>query len=304
MATPATPARPAPAPGRAPAAAPQQQGTRTPLSKTVKSQDLVKPLMFAQGNVKQFKDEDFTIESRELICLKFDDCIPVLFYNDNVESTNLAKVWTSMSSQMSGISFAAVHLGLEKKIAESFNKLNLDPNHPHYWARLQQIPFILVYRKGWPTAFYNGERSTQAISDWSLTLACRAEYHEHEQKGWSMQTVDNIEMTTINSSEQSKYTGGIVGPPRNISTQYTTSKPMRGYNNKLATKDVADNEIEPAFMQSGTTNQTRTPVAQPINAPPPAGRGAPPPPPPPPAGRGAAPPPPPPPAGRGVPPPI
>lgn len=119
-----TPARPAPAPqaqrppGGAPPAAggqPQQLAeAKTRVSPTVKPGDLITPILFVQGNVKQLKDSDFTIESRELICLKYDDCIAVLFYSDNKESTNLAKVWASVSSQVAGITFAAVHLGLEE----------------------------------------------------------------------------------------------------------------------------------------------------------------------------------------------
>ena len=231
----------------------QQKEAKPALSATARSKDLTKPVMFVQGNVKQLKDGDFTISSRELICLNYDDCILVLFYNDNQESTNLTTIWASAASQSAGTVFAGVHLSYEKKIAENFNKLNMDPNHPYFWARLQQMPFIIVYRRGWPVAFYNGNRSTQAIIDYSLTLACRAEYHEHDQKTWSSQAINNIEMSGTNNYEAKKQ-GGVTLPPRTLSEEYVTSKPMRGYANKVPTKQVEDNEIVEGYIKNPLVN--------------------------------------------------
>ena len=111
-----------------------------PLSVNVKTNDLTRPVLFSQGNVKQFRDSNFTVDSTELICLKYDECILILFYGSNEESINLSKVWSDAASQTPGFTFGAVHLEL-KEIAENFARLNQDPNHPYYWAALQQVPF-------------------------------------------------------------------------------------------------------------------------------------------------------------------
>jgi hypothetical protein len=219
----------------------------TPAKPPTTSQNVINPLT-NRDNVKQFRDTDFTINSRELICLNFDDCILILFYNNNVESTNLSKIWVDASSQTPGFIFGAVNLQNEKKIAENFAKLNQDPNHPYHWAALRQTPFILVYRKGWPTAFYNGSRSSQAIIDYTMTLACRADYHEHDQKGWSLQAVSNIEMTNTNRYDTEKY-GSIEVPPRTSSENYNTKQPMR-YSNIDQTRVVDSKNIDTSFINT------------------------------------------------------
>jgi hypothetical protein len=220
-----------------------------PISSSVKSRDLTQPILFSQGNVKQFRDSDFTLDSRESVCLKYDDCVPILFYGSNEESLNLVKIWADAAAQTPGFIFGAVHLELEKNIAKNFASLNTDPNHPYYWAALRQVPFILVYRRGWPSAFYNGQRATQPIIDYVMTLACRADYHEHEQNYYSLQAVSNIEMTGVNKFETQKY-GSITIPPRTSSSNFKTSQPMRGYNNTIDTRYVTSNSIESGYINN------------------------------------------------------
>jgi len=222
----------------------------TPAKPPTTAQNVINPLL-NRDNIKQFSDTDFTVNSRELICINFDDCILILFYNNNIESTNLAKIWVDASSQTPGFIFGAVNLQTEKKIAENFAKLNSDPNHPYNWAALRQTPFILVYRKGWPTAFYNGSRSTQAIIDYTMTLACRADYHEHEQKGWSLKAESNIEISGINRYETQKY-GNITVPPRTTSENYTTTQPMRGYSTSLETRVVPATSIDTNYVNTNS----------------------------------------------------
>lgn len=144
------------------------------------SAPIFRPILFSQNNnVKQLKERDFSLDKRELICLNYDDCITVLFYSNNKESQELCKIWASAASQSVGTIFCACNLDLEKKVTDNFNRLNeVDRSHPLYWARLQGYPFILVYRQGWPAAMYNGERNSQAILDFALTLACNPNYIE------------------------------------------------------------------------------------------------------------------------------
>jgi hypothetical protein len=181
--------------------------------------ELVQQTLFAQESVRQLHERDFALDTREPIRLRFDDCILVLFYVENTESKNLAKIWATAASQVAGPNFAACNLLLERSVAEAFNSLTGDKNHPLSWASLRQFPFILVYRKGWPQAFYNGERVVGAIIDYSLTLACNSDYTEKIQRFGSMEVQNNLFMTGRNRFE-----------PRADSTEYTNVNPVDRYN--------------------------------------------------------------------------
>lgn len=181
--------------------------------------ELVQQTLFAQESVRQLHERDFALDSREPIRLLFEDCILVLFYVENTESKNLAKIWATAASQVAGPNFAACNLITERRVAEAFNSLAGDSNHPLSWAALRQLPFIVVYRKGWPQAFYNGERVVASIIDYSLTLACNSDYTEKVQKFGSMEAENNLFMTGRNHFE-----------PRTDSTQFTDVNPVDRYN--------------------------------------------------------------------------
>src|SRR3990167_4708134 len=89
---------------------------------------------------------------------------------------------------------------------------------------LKQIPFILTYRGGMPQAYYNGDRSVQALSDWAMTLACNKNYTEVVQLGASVSVApeDNVEM--VGWAEYKTH--------RTRSTEYKTNSPIRGFNTK------------------------------------------------------------------------
>lgn len=233
-----------------------------PLSKTVKTDELIRPILFAEGNVRQFHDGDFTIENRELINIVYEECILVLFYLDNEESKELVKIWSNASSQVAGAQFGAVHLGLEKRIAKNFNSLNMDSNHPYHWARLQQVPFIMVYRKGWPVAFYNGHRATQPIIDYALTLACRGDYREEKHIFSSMTVNQNLEMPGANRYSVKKNSGTVL-PLRTESTEFVVSRPIRGFDSSAPVKAVEDSEIDERFVDKKTTNTNLAPPVVP-----------------------------------------
>ena len=203
---------------------------------------LFRPTLFSPGSVWQLRESDFHLDTKELICLKLDDtCILVLFYGSNRESENLCEIWATASSQAAGILFGACHLGLERKVTDNFKRLSDDPNHPHYWARLQGWPFILVYRRGWPKAFYNGQRATQPLIDYALTLACKLDYQEQETNFYSMQASTNLEM----SGPKERL------PPlvRTKSGEYTVELPLRGYAAEYPVRRVTPEEVSAAEIQ-------------------------------------------------------
>lgn len=191
---------------------------------------------FAGDTVKRLTGSDFTLDSKELIGLKYDDCILVLFYGENTESAQLVRIWAIVAQQTAGPVFAALNLLNERRVAAAFTRVAGDGTHPFHWAALRSIPFILVYRKGWPVAFYNGSREVQAISDFSLTLACRANYYEPIQLAGSMQAEGRLEM-----SPYDVYQNVQGAPPkvRTDSTQYVAENPIRGFNPSLPLVPVA-----------------------------------------------------------------
>jgi hypothetical protein len=184
-----------------------------------KTAELVQQTLFAQESVKQLKEQDFALDSREQIRLTYNDCILILFYVENTESRDLAKIWSTAASQVAGPIFAACNLMSEKRVAAAFNNISGDSNHPLNWAGLRQLPFILVYRQGWPQAFYNGERVVGSIIDYSLTLACVPKYTEKVQKFGSMEAENNLFMTGRNHFEE-----------RTDSTQFTDINPVDRFN--------------------------------------------------------------------------
>lgn len=194
-----------------------------PPSKSSKSDELSSVISFTNQSVKNLRETDFDLSSKELIKLNQEECILILFYIDNTESKNLAKIWIEAAAQISGPIFAACNMNIERKVAEAFVKINNNPDHPFNWAGLKQYPFILVYRSGWPKGFYNGSRTVEAIMDYSLTLACVVMYEEHKQLHQGVQPENNYEMPGLSSEPKI----------RTSSDEYKSTNPLRGYDPRI-----------------------------------------------------------------------
>ena len=253
---------------------------------------LVQRTMFAQDSVKQLHQSDFVnLDSDTRINILYRECMLVLFYTDNVESINLANIWSVAAKNTVGPIFAACNLIVEKKVAEAFTALNMQNGSLH-WAALKTIPYILVYQNGWPIAFYNGERSVQSIIDYSLTLACKAEYHEPFNLfgGMAISNENNLLM-----KGDTQY-GITANPFRKDSLGYTADENVRGYDkadtvqqfgtatekaaaaHTLATEEASRVGIKPAVVPVTAVPTSETPVAVPTELAPEGGvRVAPPP---------------------------
>lgn len=148
-------------------------------------------LPFAQDSVINMTSIDFDLSSPEKIKISNKNCILILFYINNVESQELLQVWQSAAAQVAGPIFASVDLSKERAIATAFTQLRSDTSNPLQWAGLRGIPYILVYRGGWPVGFYNGGRNVQNIIDFSTILACSFEYTERNQN------IEGVQATEI-----------------------------------------------------------------------------------------------------------
>lgn len=188
--------------------------------------DLVQRTLFAQDSVKQIHQSDFVdLESDTKINIIYRECMLVLFYAGNIESQNLATIWSVAAKNTVGPIFAACNLMVEKKVAEAFSSLNMQ-NGALHWAALKTIPFILVYQNGWPIAFYNGERSVQSIIDYSLTLACKAEYHEPFNLFGGMTVINDKNLLMKGDTQY----GIQANPFRKDSLGYRANEDIRGYD--------------------------------------------------------------------------
>lgn len=152
---------------------------------------------FEHTSVNQFSESDFDLQSHYKIGLKYADVFIILFYGENKESIELCKIFASAANYRGPSNYGAVNLIHEKRIAQAFASLNNEPNHPMYPFAMQQIPFIIVYRQGWPKAFYNGPRVTQKLVDYAYVKAPQTNYIEMVQKMASSQVDNGLSMPGV-----------------------------------------------------------------------------------------------------------
>ncbi len=249
--------------------APESQLTQSAAVPEPQTPEVVYETLFAQEAVKRLGSDNFMLSDPLKIVLDSKSCTLVLFYGRNTESNQLVKIFAVAAQQVVGPLFAAVNLFVERRLAEAFTAIRSDGTHPLHWAGLRGYPFVLVYQAGWPVAFYNGDRSVQALSDFSLTLACQAGYREPAQLSGGVQVEANYEMGPDQAYQN------LEGEParvRTVSSQYTTGSPIRGYDPRLvpvvagsklagqeATKSLS--EQEKAQIETRKTGQAVSPTA-------------------------------------------
>jgi len=181
---------------------------------------------FATDSVVRLSTNAFSIKEKALIALEYNECFLVLFYTENAESKNLAKIWSVVAQQTPGPIFAGCNVLLEKKVAEAFAKVRAHPSHAFKPYALHGWPVIIVYREGFPTAVYNGPYEVQSISDWALTLACSAGYFEPVQDYGGIQAYNLLE-----TEKPTPYVNVPGKPPTKkvVSSEYSR-KGIRGTN--------------------------------------------------------------------------
>jgi len=206
--------------------------TSSPPSSPLPSSDVKNTDIFKQTTVKILDNDDFNLSKPSLtITLStLKECVLILFHSNNLESEELSIIWEKAAENAPGITWAAVNLKNEKKIAKAFT--NLAGDEPYFWAKLKQIPFILVYRQGFPVAFYNGARETQTIVDYALDLACSPNYHERLQVGKSTLSDNRLEMSSYKSYK--------VDDNRKVSGEFSADKSLRGFDSSVKMKEYKE----------------------------------------------------------------
>ena len=119
--------------------------------------------------LKEFKDSDFDLKSKTLIDFKTIDDEGktinegnwlVLFCDESEVSSKYLKMWTKLAQAIKDTKcyIGFCNLSFENRVLKAFQTLDnpIYINHPYYWARFIESPFIVVYRDSWPQGFYNG----------------------------------------------------------------------------------------------------------------------------------------------------
>lgn len=228
---------------------------------------------FSSDNVKRLSAADFALASKEKIAMVWDNCMIVLFYGENAESKALMRIFGLAASQAPGIVFASANLMAEKEIAKAFIEIGTT-SHPFHWARMKGYPFILVYRGGYPAAFYNSDRSVPAIVDWAMTTACSSSYYEREQLAAGVQAEATYQMPPFDPYGIDSRNN----PLRTSSIQFRTDAPIRGYDPNLPVTYVGSPEAaaETAQLRAAeAARQQRGGVLFPSSVPGPGGTSAP-----------------------------
>jgi len=138
--------------------------------------------LFYPQPVQIWTDSDFLLGTGIPLAIKNKGCCLVLFFNDaNREDQDLTEVWHRVGQVSAVATLAVVDLRANPGIGSAIAQTMSDPNNPLYDYAPKGLPSILVYRDGFPQAFYNGSRDVANLVDFILTLACQATYHERQQ---------------------------------------------------------------------------------------------------------------------------
>jgi len=98
--------------------------------KPIHPPEVVHRLTFSSETIKRLTSEDFDLNSKEMVTLKYDDCVLVLFHVENTESYQLADIWAIVAQQTAGPVFAAINMLSERRVAEAFARLKSDGSNP------------------------------------------------------------------------------------------------------------------------------------------------------------------------------
>lgn len=128
--------------------------------------------------IRILKETDFALESKEKVVLQYDDVILVFFDDRSGLADAMRPVFIQAGELAAGPNYAICDVTIQDRVASVFTDIKAAPNNPFNWCG-QPFPFILVYRSGWPQAFYNGDLDPELLRRYSMELAGQPTYQEH-----------------------------------------------------------------------------------------------------------------------------
>lgn len=140
--------------------------------------------LFGRFNVKELTESDFYGKKfRTPTALKSNRCHIILFYDVyDRTSSEMREIWLALAQSIAGPVIAAVNTSAREEVMQSFYDTANDLDNPLNDFTIRGTPTILVYRNGWPQAYYNGELSFDALKKWILVLACQPGYKERDSR--------------------------------------------------------------------------------------------------------------------------
>lgn len=129
--------------------------------------------------IRILKETDFALQSKEKVVLQYDDVILVFFDDHSALADAMRPVFIQAGEVAAGPNYAICDLSVQDRVASVFTDIKSMPNNPFYWCG-QPFPFILVYRSGWPQAFYNGDLDPELLRRYSMELAGQPTYREYD----------------------------------------------------------------------------------------------------------------------------
>jgi hypothetical protein len=143
------------------------------------------------SEIRFFRDkEDFSLERNDLICITNKEYINknvlVLFYKkSDKKETKISTIFSKVGNMMKSVNLNFVMcavdniLGLEK----AFHNIMSDRDHPYNWVKNRpkveenesKFPFILLYRKGFPQSFYEGNLDEKSFMEFCMNITVKLE---------------------------------------------------------------------------------------------------------------------------------
>jgi len=153
------------------------------------------------GDIKSFKSrDDFSLENRHLICIANKDYLNknviMLFYKKSDKKDKpiydiFSKVGNSL--KILNLNFVSCAVDQISGLEKTFQEISCNPDHPYYWIRNRpkneeresefsggfKFPFMLVYRKGFPQGFYEGNMEQIEFREFCIQTAVKAEFSQN-----------------------------------------------------------------------------------------------------------------------------
>lgn len=220
--------------------------------------------------IKNLKEKNFALDSKDLVTLKFDDVILVLLDTGGEDdySKALRDNFIEAGKRAVGPVFAICNLKCETSVASAFMRIRGNLNHPFNWTA-GDFPYILVYRDGWPQAIYNGDPDAELIRKYAETDAGQPTYYEKKFIPRDQSDSDTIQSSPLpgQSVVQEQQPPNIpktnIGTPSNIQTTpgvYDTRNLLntqRGYSNPPQ-QNYSSYPSQSSTSTNNTGNQVRT----------------------------------------------
>jgi hypothetical protein len=142
---------------------------------------------FAEVRVRRLDATGFQLDTMTPTALKHRLCSLVLGCDLSTRrGQDLYEIWEDLSSEVAGVNFLVVDTRSQQRIMQAFIETYNDENNPITDFTLSaDRPTVLVYRDGWPQAYYNGSLSFDAVRSFALDEACSSSYKNRGRDDYS-----------------------------------------------------------------------------------------------------------------------